>query len=137
MADERLAQARALIKAKQYQQARRTLTGVDHPAARAWLAKLDEIAPELPEDDPFAEVNTPDPRPAVQPLDTIFDPNPRFDPLPADVARAKAKQRQLILLVALVVVVILVVGGALAFSQYSAFKAEFDVTLTAIIRGIK
>lgn len=46
MANERLAQARAQIKAKQYQQARRTLTGVDHPTARAWLAKLDEIAPE-------------------------------------------------------------------------------------------
>lgn len=56
MADERLAQARALIKAKQYQQARRTLTGLDHPTARVWLAKLDEIAPEVEEDDPFADI---------------------------------------------------------------------------------
>lgn len=68
MADERLAQARALIKAKQYQQARRTLTGVDHPTARAWLMKLDEIAPEVPEDDPFAVFDAPAARPAITPL---------------------------------------------------------------------
>ena len=68
MADERLAQARAQIKAKQYQQARRTLTGVDHPTARAWLAKLNEIAPEVPEDDPFAVFDVPAPKPVIQPL---------------------------------------------------------------------
>lgn len=41
-----LRQARKHIKAKDYDQARRILKKVNHPTARKWLAKLDEIAPE-------------------------------------------------------------------------------------------
>jgi len=41
----KLMAARELIKAKQYDEARSILKTVNHPTARSWLEKLDEIAP--------------------------------------------------------------------------------------------
>lgn len=38
-------QARELIKEKRYDEARAILREIDHPTAREWLAKLDQIAP--------------------------------------------------------------------------------------------
>lgn len=52
MSKQELYQARKLIEAKQYQDAREILMKVDHPTAEKWLAKLDEIDP------PFAVVET-------------------------------------------------------------------------------
>lgn len=47
MTDDRLAQARELIKAKDYQSARQLLKPIRHDeTARRWLDRLDEIAPE-------------------------------------------------------------------------------------------
>ena len=133
MANERLAQARAQIKAKQYQQARRTLTGVDHPTARAWLTKLDEIAP-VEEDDPFAAINTPDPRPAVQPVDAIFDPNPRFDALPADVARRRRQRLTRVLVVTFIVVALALVIGVYSMGKLNEastrIRSEIDASST-------
>ena len=103
MANERLAQARALIKAKQYQQARRTLTGVDHPTARAWLMKLDEIAPEVSEDDPFSVFDAP----AAQPV------SPQVKPKPKQTHRARN------LLLALVISIALVGFGYFVYLQAS------------------
>lgn len=45
--EEQLSRAKALIQAKQYDQARAILAGMDHPTARKWLAKIDEM------DNPF------------------------------------------------------------------------------------
>jgi hypothetical protein len=45
MAKVKLEQARELIKAKRYDEARKLLEGIDHPTANKWLAKLAEIAP--------------------------------------------------------------------------------------------
>ncbi len=41
----KLRRAHKHIKARQYTQARQLLTGIDHPKAREWLARLDTIAP--------------------------------------------------------------------------------------------
>lgn len=46
--EDRLQRAKTLIQEKKYDEARRLLTGMDHPTARKWLAKLDEM-----DDDPF------------------------------------------------------------------------------------
>jgi len=45
MPRERMLQAREHIKAKRYDEARAILKTIDHPTARKWLAKLNEIAP--------------------------------------------------------------------------------------------
>jgi len=45
MYQERLQEARSLIKEHRYDEARHILIKVDHPTAREWLAKLDKIAP--------------------------------------------------------------------------------------------
>lgn len=45
--EDQLARAKVLIQAKQYDQARIILANLDHPTARKWLAKIDEM------DDPF------------------------------------------------------------------------------------
>lgn len=42
---ERLEQAKALIQAKQYAQARRALASINHPTARRWEQQLDKLAP--------------------------------------------------------------------------------------------
>ena len=128
MANERLAKARDLIKAKQYQDARKVLTGLDHPTARAWLAKLDEIAP-VEEDDPFADI-----APAVKPVDSIFDPNPRFDPLPADVARRRRQRLTRVLVVTFIVVALALVIGVYSMGKLNEastrIRSEIDTTMT-------
>ncbi len=43
---EQMARASQLIKAKQYSEARKLLKTIDHPKAKEWLGKLDQIAPE-------------------------------------------------------------------------------------------
>lgn len=42
---EQVESAKAYIKAKQYDDARRILKQVDHPIAKKWLAKIDELSP--------------------------------------------------------------------------------------------
>lgn len=120
MADERLAQARDLIKAKRYQQARRTLTGVDHPTAKAWLAKLDEIAPEVPEDDPFADI------------------------APAQPAKSKRRLDRRVALVLFIVLILIGIGAYVYFDTsmrassdamrnvVATVNSRFDATRTAI-----
>lgn len=49
---EQIQSARAYIKAKQYDDARRILKKIDHPTAKEWLRKIDEI-------DPPPNINTP------------------------------------------------------------------------------
>jgi hypothetical protein len=44
-AKQKMTQARDLIRARQYGEARAILETVDHPLAREWLSKLDRIAP--------------------------------------------------------------------------------------------
>lgn len=56
MFEEKLAQAHQLIRRKQYEQARRVLQGVDHPTARQWLARIDQIVPPLPAAAPMENV---------------------------------------------------------------------------------
>ena len=45
MSKAKMQAARELIQEKRYQEARAILQSVDHPTARKWLAKLDQIAP--------------------------------------------------------------------------------------------
>lgn len=135
MANERLAQARDLIKAKRYQEARQVLKVIaDHPTARTWLAKLDEIAPEVPEDDPFAVFDAPAARPAVKPADAIFDPNPRFDPLPADVSRRRRERLTRALVIVFIVVALTLVVGVYSMSKLGEASAriggEINATMT-------
>lgn len=47
MSQAKLAQARELIKGKQFDEAREILLTVDHPTADKWLAKIDEIHPPI------------------------------------------------------------------------------------------
>lgn len=42
---EQMMQAQQHIKAKEYDKARRTLKGVNHPKAQEWLVKLDNMTP--------------------------------------------------------------------------------------------
>ena len=46
MSKQKLSAARELIREKHYDEARAILKTVDHPTAKQWLAKLDQIAPE-------------------------------------------------------------------------------------------
>jgi hypothetical protein len=46
MSKAKLLAARELIKEKEYEEARTLLKGIDHPTAKKWLDKLDEISPE-------------------------------------------------------------------------------------------
>lgn len=87
MSREALLEARELIKAKRYDEARFILKSIDHPTAREWLAKLDQIAPppkvndnpfDSPFDDPFATSAASQDDPfAVKPT-----PRPRSAPPP-------------------------------------------------------
>src|SRR5258706_15999809 len=43
MQREKMLEARQLISEKRYAEARRVLEAIDHPTARQWLQKLDEI----------------------------------------------------------------------------------------------
>lgn len=55
MSNEKMIEARDLIKAKRYAEARTILKTVNHPTAHQWLKKIDEIAPEDDDlGDPFA-----------------------------------------------------------------------------------
>jgi len=47
MVREQLEHARELIQARQYNEARALLSGIEHPTAEKWLIKLDEIDPPL------------------------------------------------------------------------------------------
>lgn len=49
MSKEKFAAAKQLIQEKQYDEARVILRTIDHPTARSWERKLDEIAPQLPQ----------------------------------------------------------------------------------------
>lgn len=49
MSKQKMLAARELIKEKRYPEARAILKTIDHPTAREWLAKLDEVAPEKKE----------------------------------------------------------------------------------------
>jgi len=51
MSKQKMLTAREFIKEKRYDEARLILETVDHPTAREWLARLDEIAPPLPDVD--------------------------------------------------------------------------------------
>lgn len=42
---EKMIEAQQLIKARQYDDARRILVKIDHPKATEWLAKIDKVAP--------------------------------------------------------------------------------------------
>lgn len=42
---QQMERARALIKAKQYNEARAILNKTDHPKAREWVAKIDALQP--------------------------------------------------------------------------------------------
>ncbi len=57
---EYMEEARDLIAQKRYDDAREILVDIDHPVARKWLDKLDEIDPPLL-DDPFAEAQEAEP----------------------------------------------------------------------------
>ena len=50
---QKMERARDLIKAQRYDEARTILQGVNHPTAKKWLMKLEEIAPidDFPEPD--------------------------------------------------------------------------------------
>jgi len=45
---EKVQQARQLITERRYDEARALLQTIDHPTAREWLAKLDQVAPQAP-----------------------------------------------------------------------------------------
>jgi hypothetical protein len=46
---EQMTSAKAYIQLKQWDDARRILRRVDHPKAKQWLQRIDEIAPSKPE----------------------------------------------------------------------------------------
>lgn len=46
---EQVLRARELIQEQRYAEARAILVNVDHPKAREWIAKIDEVAPEIAE----------------------------------------------------------------------------------------
>jgi hypothetical protein len=54
MARERMIQARDLITAKRYKEARSLLNSIDHPTAREWIAKIDQLEMSQDLGDPFA-----------------------------------------------------------------------------------
>lgn len=45
---DQMQSAKAYIKAKDYDSARRILKKIDHPTANAWLAKIDTLSPPKP-----------------------------------------------------------------------------------------
>jgi hypothetical protein len=50
--------ARAYVKRKDYDSARRVLRGIDHPKAKDWLLQLEQISPEIPVPNQWPESNT-------------------------------------------------------------------------------
>lgn len=48
MSKEKFATARQLIEEKNYEAARSVLRTIDHPTAKEWLVKLDNLAPAFP-----------------------------------------------------------------------------------------
>ncbi len=48
MSKEKFATARQLIEEKNYEAARSVLRTIDHPTAKEWLTKLDNLAPAFP-----------------------------------------------------------------------------------------
>jgi len=133
MAQEQLTAARDLIKAKRYQEARQVLKVIaDHPTARVWLAKLDEIAPEVPEDDPFAVFDAPAARPAP------VAPTPK--------PKAKRRLDRRVALVLFIVLILIGIGAYVYFDTsmrassdamrdvVATVNSRFDATRTAIYR---
>ena len=62
MSRDQMLRAKELIQSKQYSEARAILETVDHPTAKQWLDKLNEIAPEDDLGDPFVNVREVDSR---------------------------------------------------------------------------
>lgn len=52
---EQMQSAKAYIKAKQWDDARRVLKKIDHPTAKEWLKKVNELSPPKPTVGPFLE----------------------------------------------------------------------------------
>jgi hypothetical protein len=55
MSRDQMLRAKELIEVKQYAEARTILETINHPTAKQWLAKLDDIDPENDLGDPFAD----------------------------------------------------------------------------------
>ena len=64
LSKQKMLQAKKLIKEKRYEEAHAILERINHPTAKAWLAKLDEILFE--DDDPFNDPHHPE---VSRPLD--------------------------------------------------------------------
>lgn len=70
-----LSEASQLIKQKRYIEARVLLQQIpDHPTARQWLAKLDEIAPGVLPPPPPPPLSDPAPSPSARPTEEPVDP---------------------------------------------------------------
>ena len=121
---ELLLEAQQLIKARDYLAARRLLLTIDHPKAREWLDKLDEIAPESP---PAPAKSTPRPRqqPTVRPSSSpvIVEEKSRIPLLGA------------IMLILATVVGGFAVGGLLYFSSLYLYLICFSVAIAGAIGG--
>lgn len=73
-------------------------------------------------------------QPTFTPPDRIFDPNPRFDELPAARARRKRRRLTVALVVLIALIVLSIAAYSLVYQRYTAFKGEIDATMTAVLR---
>ncbi len=94
--DERLKLAADLIRQKEYDRAREILATLDHPQAKRWLNRLDELVPPVPYD--------------LTPLVGKRTPRPDNRPTPPRVPPS-ATARSLGRLIRILLLAVVVLGG--------------------------
>ncbi len=117
---EKMLQARDLIKAQKYTEARKILKTIDHPKAREWLAKIDEI--EL--GDPFAAS-----APAIRPISI-----PQVSP---EVEAARTKSYTNAAVIVLVLYFLLWLPGLIANIMYVREAHQTEKTAGQSLPGVK
>lgn len=116
--DERLKLAADLIRQKEYERAREILVTLDHPKAKRWLNRLDELGPPVPYD--------------LTPLVGKRTPRPDNRPTPPRIPPAQtAISLDRIILILLLTVVLLGVVGYLI----SRLIAAFDEPTIALVEA--
>ncbi len=123
-ANEELQRARALIQAKRYAEARQVLKNIDHPTAKKWLARLDEVAPEKPAPQ---KQSTPAGAPARK-----AQPAPTRKPAPAPKPQRGGGCLRSVLLLALIIVVGGLAVFAVPYLNNQRILNELALTLTPL-----
>lgn len=126
MSHAKMMAARELIQERRYAEARQLLVGIDHPTARQWLARIDEIAPEA-----AGKAAPPTMQPPMSPRRATPGPDSTVTSKAVPAAtghspdrRSRWQRIRLKLLIALTAVLVMVLAGFSLYEQERGKSAQ-------------